>query len=139
MKDDLIYLDTYVLQQDMRIRMPKSIISNLLVEKGKTKFKIFLDKTENELVLKQVSMALDGFPHEICAVNEHVFILRTYYCRFQNYLYCCLSKKEIRDMVFALASSKAAQPGLNQNEVMGIEINLPDEDILTSCRKTGGI
>lgn len=52
MKDDLIYLDTYVLQQDMRIRMPKSIISNLAVEKGKTKFEIFLDKNENELVLK---------------------------------------------------------------------------------------
>ena len=84
----------------------------------------------------KVSMALDGFPHEICAVNEHVFILRTYYCRFQNYLYCCLSKKEIRDMVFALASSKATQPGLNQNEVMGIEINLPDEDILTSFEDT---
>jgi len=84
----------------------------------------------------KVSMALDGFPHEICAVNEHVFILRTYYYRFQNYLYCCLSKKEIRDMVFALASSKAAQPGLNQNEVMGIEINLPAEDILTSFEDT---
>ena len=84
----------------------------------------------------KVSMALDGFPHEICAVNEHVFILRTYYCRFQNYLYCCLSKKEIRNMVFALASSKAAQPGLNQNEVMGIEINLPAEDILTSFEDT---
>lgn len=39
-------------------------------------------------------------------------------------------------MVFALASSKAAQPGLNQNEVMGIEINLPDEDILTSFEDT---
>lgn len=61
MKDDLIYLDTYVLQQDMRIRMPKSIISNLLVEKGKTKFKIFLDKTENELVLK---------PEQSCEESE---------------------------------------------------------------------
>ena len=39
-------------------------------------------------------------------------------------------------MVFALASSKATQPGLNQNEVMGIEINLPDEDILTSFEDT---
>ncbi len=84
----------------------------------------------------KVSMALDGFPHEICTVNEHVFIIRTYCCRFQNYLYCCLSKKKIRDMVFALASSKAAQPGLNQNEVMGIEINLPDEDLLTSFEDT---
>ena len=32
--DDLIYLDTYVLQQDMRIRLPKSVLANLGVEKG---------------------------------------------------------------------------------------------------------
>ena len=44
MKDEeLIYLDTYVLQQDMRIRMPKSILENLNVEKGKSRFKIYYD------------------------------------------------------------------------------------------------
>jgi len=32
MDDNLIYLDTYVLQQDMRIRMPKSILKNLNAE-----------------------------------------------------------------------------------------------------------
>ena len=36
MENELIYLDTYVLQQDMRIRLPKSILSNLSVEKGKS-------------------------------------------------------------------------------------------------------
>ena len=35
MKDELIYLDTYILQQDMRIRLPKSILTNLDVKKGK--------------------------------------------------------------------------------------------------------
>lgn len=38
MENDLIYLDTYILQQDMRIRMPKSILTNLNIEKGKTHF-----------------------------------------------------------------------------------------------------
>lgn len=52
MNKGLVYLDTYVLQQDMRIRLPKSIISNLPVEKGKTQFKIFLDNERNELILK---------------------------------------------------------------------------------------
>ena len=37
MKNDLIYLDTYTLQQDMRIRLPKSVLSNMNIEKGKTK------------------------------------------------------------------------------------------------------
>lgn len=52
MKENLIYLDKYVLQQDMRIRLPKSILGNLSVEKGITKFEIYLDKQENTLILK---------------------------------------------------------------------------------------
>ena len=52
MSKELIYLDTYVLQQDMRIRLPKSIIANMSAEKGKTQFKIFLDNEKNELILR---------------------------------------------------------------------------------------
>ena len=33
--DKEIFLDTYVLQQDMRIRMPKQILNNLNVVKDK--------------------------------------------------------------------------------------------------------
>ena len=29
MIDSCIYLDTYILQQDMRVRMPKAILSNM--------------------------------------------------------------------------------------------------------------
>ena len=47
-----IYLDTYVLQQDMRIRLPKSILNNLQVEKGTTKFSIYLDYEKKELILR---------------------------------------------------------------------------------------
>ena len=49
---DYIYLDTYVLQQDMRIRMPKSIISNMNVEKGKTRFDTYLDLLNKAIVMK---------------------------------------------------------------------------------------
>lgn len=52
MEKDLIYLETYILQQDMRIRMPKAILENLNVEKGKTKFKIYMNKNTNEIVLR---------------------------------------------------------------------------------------
>ncbi|MEG0836060.1 MAG: AbrB/MazE/SpoVT family DNA-binding domain-containing protein [Christensenellaceae bacterium] len=51
MDNDLIYLDTYILQQDMRIRLPKSILNNLSVEKGISKFAIYFDKKNNSLVL----------------------------------------------------------------------------------------
>lgn len=52
MENELIYLDTYILQQDMRIRLPKSILSNLSVEKGKSKFSIYIDRTNNRLILQ---------------------------------------------------------------------------------------
>lgn len=50
--DDKVYLNKYVLQQDMRIRLPKSILNNLPVEKGNTKFAIYLNKTTNEIILQ---------------------------------------------------------------------------------------
>ena len=52
MTDSCIYLDTYVLQQDMRVRMPKAILSNMGVEKGKTTFDIYLNAHENELIFR---------------------------------------------------------------------------------------
>lgn len=52
MKEELIYLDTYVLQRDMRIRLPKSILENLNVEKGISCFKIYYDKVNSRLILK---------------------------------------------------------------------------------------
>lgn len=50
--DNLIYLDTYILQQDMRIRMPKSILSNLQVKKGITRFKVYYDVINKAIVMK---------------------------------------------------------------------------------------
>ena len=52
MDSSIIYLDTYVLQQDMRIRMPKAILANLGAEKGVSKFVIYLDTKNKELILK---------------------------------------------------------------------------------------
>lgn len=52
MEPTVIYLDTYVLQQDMRIRLPKSILTNMNAEKGVTKFDIYYDTQNKELILK---------------------------------------------------------------------------------------
>ena len=52
MADSCIYLDTYVVQQDMRIRLPKAVLSNLNVKKGETKFDIYLDSENQSLVLR---------------------------------------------------------------------------------------
>ena len=52
MDNAAIYLDTYVLQQDMRIRLPKAILANLEAEKGITKFDIYLNTKNKEIILK---------------------------------------------------------------------------------------
>jgi len=79
----------------------------------------------------KVSMCLNGFPHNKAAVNEHVFILNTENNWAQNYLYFVLYNKYNKEMLHRLASSKAAQPGLNQVELKSIEINICDKkDIL---------
>ena len=76
------------------------------------------------------SMALNGFPYDKCVVNEHVFILRTFQNMFQSFLYCCLNDNFVKSKIETLASGKAAQPGLNQQELNSIEIKLPSENKL---------
>ncbi|MCL1892520.1 MAG: restriction endonuclease subunit S [Alphaproteobacteria bacterium] len=79
----------------------------------------------------KVSMALDGFPHETCAVNEHVFILRTNdICPSQFFLYLFISQKQIIETMATLGSAKAAQPGLNQTDVGSVELIIPDKDTI---------
>lgn len=47
-----IYLDTYVVQKDMRIRLPKVIQKNMDIIKGKTEFDIYMKNDKKEIVLK---------------------------------------------------------------------------------------
>lgn len=76
----------------------------------------------------KVSMALDGFPYKKCAINEHVFILRTKELKFQSFLYCSIKNEIIRQKIFTLACGKAAQPGLNQKELFSVHIPTPKEN-----------
>ena len=48
-----LYLDTYVLQQDMRIRMPKQIITNLNIVPGETFFDIYIEPDSKSIILKK--------------------------------------------------------------------------------------
>ena len=52
MKRDLFYLDSYFVQKDMRIRLPKAAAVNLGLESGKTVLDVFVYKNNNEIVLK---------------------------------------------------------------------------------------
>ena len=82
------------------------------------------------------SMALDGFPHETCAVNEHVFLLRTENCFAQSFLYFTLHDADVHQTIFNLACGKAAQPGLNQQELMSVQIKLPEKEAIVDFEQT---
>ena len=49
---DLIFLSTYLLHKDNRIRLPKAIENNMSVIPGETYFDIFYDAKRKELILK---------------------------------------------------------------------------------------
>lgn len=77
----------------------------------------------------QVSMAGDGFPHSKCAVNSHVFIIRSKDCKYQNYLYLTLGLPHITKILIYLGM-KAAQPGLNKPSVKSIKILVPPDEVI---------
>lgn len=53
-EDKLIYLGENILQQDLRIRIPKSAIVNLCLQPGKSKLEIYLKVDNGELILRKV-------------------------------------------------------------------------------------
>lgn len=52
MKNNKIYLDSYVVQKDMRIRLPKEILTIFNLSKGTSFLDIFVDTENNAIVLK---------------------------------------------------------------------------------------
>lgn len=52
---DRVYLDSYIVQKDNRIRLPKGVEENLDVVPGVTYFDIYLDVKSNEIILKKAS------------------------------------------------------------------------------------
>lgn len=79
--------------------------------------------------LGRKSMFRDGFPHEVCCINEHVFILRTNSRCSQNYLYFYLDRPDITQKIINL-NTNAAQPGINQAGVKSLPILLPPKELI---------
>lgn len=68
----------------------------------------------------------DCFPHAECCVNEHVFLLRANGVRLQqNALYLWLQEPDTVQTIRS-KNANAAQPGINQQTVGGLELVLPD-------------
>ena len=70
----------------------------------------------------------DDFPHEHCAVNEHVFILRTVPAVGQNLLYFWVSQDEIRHRIANL-NANTAQPGISRIKLKNLSFVQPQQAI----------
>ena len=81
------------------------------------------------------SLFRDGFPHETCCVNEHVFILRSNDHCAQSYLYFWFDQPKITQDIRNL-NANAAQPGINQQSVRSLPILLPPIDLVTAFDQT---
>lgn len=70
----------------------------------------------------------EKFPHSKCCINEHVFILRTNSICSQYYLYFTLDTISNTEKIKQL-NTNAAQPGINQEQVKGLRILLPQKKL----------
>ena len=70
----------------------------------------------------------DGFPYSYATVNEHVFLLRAKDEEFQEYLFYTISREQYYDAMQRLGKAKAAQPGLNQDDLRSLDILVPPRD-----------
>ena len=81
--------------------------------------------------MPRVGIYGDGYPFDNFYVNEHVFLLRSDRLD-QPFLYRLVSSKTFLDQLIAKGSAKAAQPGLNQSEVVGSTFVRPGKNAVTA-------
>jgi type I restriction enzyme, S subunit len=66
----------------------------------------------------------DGFPHEKCCINEHVFLLKTEDVRYQYFLFFTLYQGLYFEKMQQL-NANAAQPGINQESLKSLKLIWP--------------
>ena len=52
MDKKLVFLDSVLLQQDMRIRLPKSVLVNIDGKAGETRLDVYFDAITKEIILR---------------------------------------------------------------------------------------
>ena len=56
MDRELVFLDTVLLQQDMRVRLPKALVVNIDGKPGQTHLDVYFDAITKNIVLKNGDM-----------------------------------------------------------------------------------
>lgn len=91
---------------------------------------LYKDGGKPGVFLPRVSMFGDGFPFEICGINEHVFRIRLKKPFGQTFLYFWLWSDAVMHEL-KHRGGKAAIPGINQADVKEQRLLVPNEDVLS--------
>ena len=81
--------------------------------------------------LGRKTMFMDGFPHEECCINSHVFILRVKKPLTQAYLYFWIDQDWMTQKIVNL-NANSAQPGINKVQVKSLKLLVPRENVVSS-------
>lgn len=90
---------------------------------------LYKDGGKPGVFLPRVSMFGDGFPFEVCGINEHVFRIRLKEPFGQNFLYFWLWSDAVMHEL-KHRGGKAAIPGINQADVKEQRLTVPSDLIL---------
>jgi type I restriction enzyme S subunit len=90
---------------------------------------LYKDGGKPGVFLPRVSMFGDGFPYEICGINEHVFRIRLKEPFGQTFLYFWLWSDAIMHEL-KHRGGKAAIPGINQADVKEQRLLIPNDLVL---------
>ncbi|MDC1410164.1 restriction endonuclease subunit S [Amylibacter sp.] len=82
----------------------------------------------------RVGLFGNGFPFDKFMVNEHVFLLRSKKLG-QPFLYSLCQSEMLSHQLKSMGTSKAAQPGLNQQEVLSCEYIAPPQVLSSAFNK----
>ncbi len=72
----------------------------------------------------------DNFPYDEAYVNEHVFLIHAKEEYLEEYVYYTLNLTPYFQIMQNLGKAKAAQPGLNREDLQNIILLIPNETVL---------
>lgn len=96
---------------------------------------LYKDGGKPGIFLPRVSMFGDGFPFEVCGINEHVFRMRIKEPLGQVYLYFWLWSDAVMHEL-KHRGGKAAIPGINQSDVKEQKLLIPNRQVALAFNET---
>lgn len=87
----------------------------------------------------KVTLYRDGFPFNYATVNEHVFLYHAYNEAYQEYILYTLMSQTYYIIMQNAGKAKAAQPGLNREDLLKIELVIPPLELAQQFHNTVNI